>query len=119
MDTKELVFPECDSRREMTIVVTMDWEVAAAAENDNETSGGNGSAADNSRGGPCENTGAGARVRWATRRKQMGKGGKMPQMKGMGASRRRDKLRRSGFSDDNGSDSADMKVAVKHKCIGV
>ena len=38
----------CDSRREMTTVVTMDREVAAAAENDSETSGGNGSSADSS-----------------------------------------------------------------------
>ena len=102
----------------MTTVVTMGWEVAAAAENDSETSGGNGSSADSSRGGPCENTRAGGRVRWAARRKQMGKGARMPQRKGAGASRRRDKLRRSGFSDDSGSDNADMKVAVKYQCIG-
>ena len=34
-----------------------------------------------------------------------------------GASRKRDKHRRSGFSDGSGSDSAD-RVTVKYQCIG-
>ena len=95
----------------------MDWETAAAAEKSNETNGGNVSNHDSSRGGPCANTRAGGRGRWAARRKQMGKGGRMPQRKGEGASRRREKHRRSGFSDGSGSDGA-TKVAVKYQCIG-
>ena len=47
----------------------------------------------------------------------MGKGGRMPQRKGAGASRRRDKHRRSGFSDGSGSDSS-AEVAVKYQRIG-
>ena len=95
----------------------MDWETAAAAEESSETNGGNVSNHDSSRGGPCANTRAGGRGRWAARRKQMGKGGRMPQRKGEGASRRREKHRRSGFSDGSGSDGA-TKVAVKYQCIG-
>ena len=80
----------------------MDWETAAAAEKSSETNGGNVSNHDSNRGGPCANTRAGGRGRWAARRKQMGKGGRMPQRKGAGARRRRDKHRRSGFSDGSG-----------------
>ena len=48
----------------------------------------------------------------------MGKGGRMPQRKRAGASRRLEKHRRSGFSDGSGSDSSADKVAVKYQCIG-
>ena len=81
----------------------MDWETAAAAEESSETNGGNVSNHDSSRGGPCANTRVGGRERWAARRKQMRKSGRMPQRKGTGAWRRRDK-HSSGFSDGSGSD---------------
>ena len=48
----------------------------------------------------------------------MGKGGRMPQRKRTGASRRREKHRRNGFSDGSGSDDSAGKVAVKYQCIG-
>ena len=47
----------------------------------------------------------------------MGKRGQMSQRKGTGAWRRRDKHRRSGFSDGSGSDGG-TKVVVKYQCIG-
>ena len=102
---------------EMKTAVTMDWEttLTAAAEDDNETSGGNMNVSnhDSSRGVPR----ASGRVGWAARREQIGKDGTMPQSEGAGASQRRDKHRRSGFSDGIGSDRAD-KAVVKYQCIG-
>ena len=98
--------------------LTMDWEPAAAAEEDNETSGGNGSSADSNKGGPCVDTRASGRVRWAARREQMGEGGRMPQMKGPG---RVADGRSTGAADL--ATAADRMIAqgrspVKYQCIG-
>ena len=43
----------------------MGWETAAATEDDSGTSGGSGSSANGSRGGPCANTRVSGREGWA------------------------------------------------------